>query len=633
MKINAEGSFSKIALPAIYLNHMVLQREQPIPLHGHALPDSELRITLAGVTTLTRSDAEGFWQVSLAALPAGGPYELRVECGKETWRISDVLMGDVWVCSGQSNMQWPLGMCTGGGDEAGDLPALRFLRVETLPALQPADEWSCTPQWQCCSSQSIRRISGVAYYFAKRLLQADPSVPIGLVIAAVGGTRIESWMSAEALAAAGVEKSSAHVEPEFEEQLTAFIAGLDRRDVAELPVAARKFALPETGCADWPVMELPCYWQDAGHKFNGAFWFRREVEIPQHWLGRPLQLHLGACDKHERTYFNGHEIGRTDIVSEPDVWARPRRYTVPPELLHPGKTVIAVRVFSNIFGGGMTGPAEVMKLGPEGGETIPLHGPWHYQMESNFGNAVAPHGNQPSRLWNGMVAPLVSFPARGILWYQGESNAGDPALYGRLFPAMIRDWRAKWKKVELPFLFVQLPGYGPVSTWPELRAAQAAALKLPETAMAVAIDQGDLNEIHPPDKQEVGTRLALLALKHCYGHRELVCEGPIVRQVKIISPGQIEISFFHAEGLRAGGTEKVTGFEVAGNDGVFTPLPAATIAEDCVRLTGVQADAAWIRFGWEACPKDHLFNRHGLSASPFCVAVKEFLNKPFSMKG
>jgi sialate O-acetylesterase len=610
-----------IEIHSVYQNHMVLQRDQPIPLRGRANPDSEVRVTLASLTAATRSNADGSWQLIFADLPAGGPHELLIECGGEILQISDVLIGDVWICSGQSNMEWTLGKSAGGKSETVDLPALRFLKVDHLPALQPAGEWPYRPQWCSYTQHSMGRISGVAYYFAKRLLQADRSVPIGLIIAAVGGTRIETWMSDAALAAAGVEKNADPVEPEFEEQLAAFIAGLDRRDIEVIPEPARLFAWPETDCADWPLMELPGYWQEAGHKFNGAFWFRREVEIPQEWEGRSLELNLGACDKHERTYFNGEEIGRTDIVKDPDVWAAPRRYTIPADRVRAGKSVIAVRVFSHVFGGGMTGPANAMKIGPEGGGTIPLHGLWRYQIESNFGNAVAPHGNKPSRLWNGMVAPMVSLPARGFLWYQGESNAGNPALYARLFPAMIRDWRAHWGRGEMPFLFVQLPGYGPENTWPELRAAQAAALQLPSTAMAVAIDQGDAEDIHPTKKQEVGERLALLALKHIYGHTNIAYEGPVVSEVLKSAPDKITISFANAQGLHANGQAVVDGFEASGEDGVFAPLPAATIKGESILLDDVPSDAAWIRFAWTPCPSTHLYNRHGLPAAPFRVAV------------
>jgi sialate O-acetylesterase len=612
-----------IRLPSIYQDGIVLQRDQPIPLRGRSSPDSEVIVTLADLTAATRSDADGSWELNFAALSAGGPHELLIECSGETLRISDVLIGDVWICSGQSNMEWSLGMCADGKSETADLPNLRFMKIDHLPALQPAGEWLYRPQWCSYTQQGIGWISGVAYYFAKRLLEADPTVPIGLIIAAVGGTRIEQWMSDEALSAAGVAECSASVEPEFEDQLAAFIAGLDRRDMEDIPEHARSFALPETDCADWPVMELPCYWQEAGHKFNGAFWFRREVEIPREWEGRSLELHLGTCDKHERTYFNGEEIGRTDIAEDPDVWAAPRRYTIPANKVRAGKSVIAVRVFSHVFGGGMTGPAEAMKIGPEGCGTIPLHGPWRYQIESNFGNAVAPHNNKPSRLWNGMVSPIVSFPARGFLWYQGESNADDPALYGRLFPAMIRDWRAHWGGGEMPFLFVQLPGYGPGNTWPELRAAQATALELPSTAMAVAIDQGDAEDVHPIKKREVGTRLALLALKHSYGHAPIVCEGPVVSNVMKITPDTLSISFDNAQGLHSNGGDALGAFEAAGNDGVFTPLPAATIEGERILLHDVPNDALFIRFGWQPCPTSHLFNRHGLPAAPFRLVVHD----------
>jgi sialate O-acetylesterase len=619
-----------LSLPSIYQDGIVLQRDQTIPLRGRAGPNAEVAITLAGYTSILRSDASGHWKTSLAALPAGGPHELKIESENETRRISDVLVGDVWICSGQSNMEWSLGMCADGKSETADLPNLRFMKIDHLPALQPAGEWLYRPQWCSYTQQGIGWISGVAYYFAKRLLEADPTVPIGLIIAAVGGTRIETWMSDEALAAAGAEQCADPVEPEFEGQLAAFIAGLDRRDMDDIPEHARSFALPETDCADWPVMELPSYWQEAGHKFNGVFWFRREVEISREWEGRSLELHLGACDKHERTYFNGEEIGRSDIVKDPDVWAAQRRYTIPANRVRAGKSVITVRLFSHVFGGGMTGPADAMKIGPVDSVTIPLHGPWRYQIESNFGNAVAPHNNKPSRLWNGIVAPLRPFPARGFLWYQGESNADDPALYGRLFPAMIRDWREKWGRGEMPFLFVQLPGYGPGETWPELRAAQAAALELPAAAMAVAIDQGDVEDIHPTNKQEVGTRLALLALKHSYGHANIACEGPVVSNVMKITPDALSISFEHADGLHSNGGDAIDGFESAGKDEIFTPLPAARIDGERILLHKVPDNASSIRFGWQPCPTSHLFNRHGLPAAPFRLVVHDSPHTPHS---
>ena len=219
-----------IDIHSIYQNQMVLQRDQPIPLRGRAMPGSEVKATLAGRIATTRSDADGSWELSFPPLSAGGPHELLIECGGEILRISDVLIGDVWICAGQSNMEWSLGKSVGGKAETDGLPNLRFLKVDHLPALQPEGDWSYRPQWRSYTRQGMGWISGVAYYFAKRLLEADPAVPIGLVLIPVGGTRIEQWMSAEALDAAGVGKSADAVEPEFAEQLAAFIAGLTRRD-------------------------------------------------------------------------------------------------------------------------------------------------------------------------------------------------------------------------------------------------------------------------------------------------------------------------------------------------------------------------------------------------------------------
>jgi sialate O-acetylesterase len=614
-----------LSLPSIYQDGIVLQRDQTIPLRGRAGPNAEVAITLAGYTSILRSDASGHWKTSLAALPAGGPHELKIESENETRRISDVLVGDVWICSGQSNMWWPLSLCEGGGKPARALPILRFLNVDELPALEPAADWVRPPHWQHCTAENAGRMSGVGYHFAHRLLQADPDVPIGIILVAVGGTRIETWMSAEALVSVGAQENKPNAEEkrEFPKRLGIYLDGLSRQDIETIPAKIRAFAELETDCAHWPVMELPGYWQDAGLKFNGVVWFRREIELSSSWLVQPLQLSLGACDKSERTYFNGHEIGRTDIHRDPAAWARPRHYSIPADLIRPGKNVISVRVFSHAFGGGMTGPAKAMNLTSQDGQTLPLQGPWHYQVESNFGNATSLHGNRPSRLWNGMVAPLTTFPARGMVWYQGESNADDTALYARLFPAMIRDWRAQWGMGQMPFLFVQLPGYGPGTTWPELRAAQAAALELPATAMAVAIDQGDAEDVHPTKKREVGTRLALLALKHTYGHANIACEGPVVSEALRTAPDKITISFTNAQGLHSNGGDAVGGFEASGQDGVFAPLPAATIEGERILLLDVPNDASSIRFGWQPYPTSHICNRHGLPAAPFCVAIKE----------
>ncbi len=578
---------------------------------------------LADRCVVTHSNADGQWKTSLAALPAGGPHELVVGCGDETWRITDVLVGDVWVCSGQSNMWWPLSLCEGGSEHAEDLPALRFLNVDELPALEPAADWIRAPEWRRCTVENAGRMSGVAYYFSQRQLEAHPEVPIGIVLVAVGGTRIETWMSPDALAAAGVPAAarSRDEDHEFRIKLEAFVAGLSRQDIETVPEKIRAFAELATDGAAWPVMDLPCCWQDAGLKFNGVVWFRREVEIAASWSGHTLQLSLGACDKCERTYLNGHEIGRTDIHNDPTAWAGPRLYTVPANLIRPGKNVIAVRVFSHVFGGGMTGPAAAMTLISPSGETIPLHGAWHYQVESNFGAATSLHDNQPSYLWNGMVAPLTTFPALGVLWYQGESNADDPTHYKRLFPAMISDWRAKWGDVVLPFFFVQLPGFGPGETWPELRAAQAEALGLPGTAMAVAIDQGDAEDVHPTKKREVGKRLALLALKHFYGQDKLITEGPTVLEIKRTEPQSLEICFANAEGLHFSGSSSLAAFESAGNDGIYVALPPGFIVGCLVRLTKVPADAKYLRFGWEACPMTHLINHQGLPAAPFCASI------------
>lgn len=615
---------SCFSLSPIYQHHMVLQRDQPIPLRGLADPDSEVRITLAGGNTVTRAEADGRWCVTLPALPAGGPHELVIACQGEAQCFHDVLIGDIWVCAGQSNMEWSLGLTdSAAADVASATDAgMRFLNVPTLTSLAPDGDWGYPVQWQECDPSQAAAMSAVGYHFARKIREQEPHVPIGLINVAVGGTRIESWLSPEALAAAGSDSEVDTIDgAEFEAQKANFVRGLQRDDRGELTPAETFPAGPKNDCTDWPSMELPCYWQDAGLNHSGIIWFRREVPIPAPWRGKPLVLKLGACDKSEHTFFDGIQIGETSVRVDPSVWGRPREYTIPAALVTGATATIAVRVFSHIFGGGMTGPAEKMSIGPKGESDTPLAGLWCYHVEANFGRAYIPFKDSPGLLWNGMIAPLVGSPIRGILWYQGESNAANAKEYRTLFVSLIEDWRKKWAQRALPFFFVQLPGYGAGENWPELREAQAAALRLPHTGMAVAIDQGEADDVHPRNKREVGKRLAALALRNTYGRDDVTCDGPAALTVRRTERSEVEIVFAHAESLRQVGEGPSGGFEAGGEDGSFSPVQIASVSNEIVRVSGVPATATQIRFGWAAFPQSHLLNRHGLPAAPFTAPI------------
>ncbi|MDP2815074.1 MAG: sialate O-acetylesterase, partial [Rectinemataceae bacterium] len=300
---------------------------------------------------------------------------------------------------------------------------------------------------------------------------------------------------------------------------------------------------PAANFANWKEMALPGNWQSVGHEHSGIFWFRREIDIPAGWEGRELTLGLGALDKSDITYFNGVRVGSITMEQRADAWCTPRVYSVPGNLVKAGRNLIAVRVYSNIYQGGFIGTPDQMSLFPsedKNAGSISLAGTWKYEIEADFGLVPpapppplgAGNPNSPHILFDNMIKPLLPFGIKGAIWYQGESNADRAKQYRKLFPLMIKSWRKAWKQGSFPFYFVQLANHNPVnhnpgeSNWAELREAQTMTLTLPNTGMAVIIDVGETNDIHPRNKQDVGLRLALAALAKDYGLKNIVCSGP-----------------------------------------------------------------------------------------------------------
>jgi sialate O-acetylesterase len=379
-------------------------------------------------------------------------------------------------------------------------------------------------------------------------------------------------------------------------------------------------------------MPLPGMWQARGMAFNGAVWFRRTIDVPESWAGRSLRLDLGAIDDFDTTYFNGTAIGATGI-DVPDAWRTQRRYTVPAALVRAGKNLIAVRVFDRGGDGGFAGPVAAMRIHPEGraAEAIPLAGKWRVVVERSI--PLPPRENSrpgemaaheyPSALFNGMIAPLVRVPIRGVLWYQGESDVDRAHLYRAIFSNLIMAWRAAWGIGDFPFLFVQLANWLARKTepaddaWAELREAQALALRLPATGMVVAADVGDEADIHPREKRTVGERLALAALAIAYA-RAMPYSGPIYAG-HAVEQGAMRIRFNHAEaGLRVRGGGALAGFAIAGADRNFRWATEARIdgATVVVRHADIAAPVA-VRYAWEANPLLTLENGVGLPAAPF----------------
>jgi len=646
------GPGEQLALPAVFSDHAVLQRGREIPVWGTADPGRRVVVEFAGQTKGAIAGGDGRWMVRLDPVPAGGPHTLVAREGLKAVEREDILVGDVWVCSGQSNMAWPVSRAANAEQEVADAnyPAIRLMTVPRKLADAPTDDVDAN--WSVCTPETARDFSAVAYFFGRHLHQTV-NVPVGLINTSWGGTRAEPWTPRNALmfdprftelltrydaradaAADSIAKTMADYKAAMKTYEAEWAGFVGRVTDADLGVRKQWF-LNEHDETGWSTMQLPAYWEKAGlENLDGVVWFRKAVDLPAEWAGKDLVLELGPIDDDDVTYFGGGVVGETGYDQD-NHWQIPRTYRVPPRLVKAGRNVIAVRVLDGGGNGGIYGEPGQMRLYPAGGgeQAIALAGEWKYRVSLGEGGGVIPQKPRPpgqtrhvGYMFNAMVAPLVPYAITGAIWYQGESNAGDPVEYRTLFPAMIRGWRREWGQGDFPFLFVQLANFlAPAAKpaeggWAWVREAQAEALELPNTAMAVAIDIGEAKDIHPRNKQEVGRRLALGALKLVHGRRELVHSGPIYASHKI-EGGQVRVTFRHVgAGLVAkGGTLKH--FAVAGEDRVFHHAEAKIdpAAKDTVIVSSADvAKPLAVRYAWANNPAGcNLYNEDGLPAAPF----------------
>ena len=644
-----------LAIASIFADNMVLQEGMQVPVWGMAAPGANVTVTFKGHNASGIADADGKWLVKLAPMEASAePAGLTVSSGtgpgssaQGTLKIANVLVGEVWICSGQSNMQWPLLETCNSSDEisAAHFPDIRLLTVPERTADTPMSDMA-NGNWRACSPESVPQFSAVGYFFGREL-HRHLGVPVGLINASWGGTVAEAWISRDGLLAEpGIREIIETYERDLPD-LTAAMSGwqaelalidTQNRDTGDTGWSRGWADLTEPSDG-WNDIELPCYWQSQGLDFSGILWFRKVVDVPAAWAGKDLMLSIGATDKSDISYFNNVKVGSVTMQQRPDAWSLPRTYTIPGRLVKAGKNIIAVRVHSDRYAGGMTGPAEFMKLTcPEvTAEPIPLDSVWRYAVEANYGSVTIPlqplgpgNPNSPCALFNGMIAPLIPFATRGAIWYQGESNVGRARQYRTCFPALINDWRRCWGQHAFAFYFVQLANYmarrdHPTdSDWAELREAQTMALKQPDTGMAVTIDIGETNDIHPPNKKDVGKRLAFNALHRTYRCKSIVPSGPLFREAKG-EGNAIRIFFDHvADGLECRG-DTLKGFAVAGVDGRFVWAEAridsptnSGLAEDTVMVESpLVAAPTMVRYAWDDNPACTLYNRAGLPASPF----------------
>ena len=626
--LNPAPSFTQIRLPQIIRDSMILQRDQPIPLWGWASAGEKVSIIFDGRRHETTASPEGKWKLVLPAMKAGGPHLIKIS-GKNDITLKDILFGDVWFCSGQSNMvhQMNIHDVTYAHDIASaNQPEIRQFLIPTRTSLSGPNEDLSAGSWRPAVREEVRPFSAVAYFFALKLYEKY-RIPIGLINASVGGTPIEAWTSEE-----GFREFPQVLQTINKNKDTAYIHEMNRRaappnNPAARPSQDKGLTGPKTWFAEdylpsaWRTIHIPGYWEDQGVKdLNGVVWYRREIELPSAMAGKAARVWLGRIVDADILYINGKQVGQV-TYQYPQ-----RRYSVPAGLLKAGKNTFVIRV-TNFNGKGGFVPDKPYCIFTAN-DTVDLKGDWKYKVGEVFiPRPPSPGGinaqNQPTALYNAMVAPVAHYPIKGILWYQGETNAGRPKEYAGFLPTLIRDWRNQFNQPEAPFIYAQLPNYMDYnylpseSNWAELRESQTKALSLPNTAMTVNIDLGEWNDIHPDNKKDVGERMALAALKIAYGE-SLVHSGPLYHS-HAIEGDKIRITFTQVgSGLISLDGEELSDFAIAGEDKKFVWAKAVIRGNELMVWNQEVPNPRHVRYAWADNPVNpNLYNREGLPASPF----------------
>jgi sialate O-acetylesterase len=617
---------AEIRMPVIFQSNMVLQRDKEISIWGFANAGEKITINFDGQQYNTVTTKDKKWLVNLSAHNAGGPYEIAINGEENNIVLKNILFGDVWICGGQSNMQYSL-------DQIGYKPTdtgkannknLRLFISSIDMDYVPKDNLS-GGTWKESSPENIRNFSAVAYFFGQ-FLQDSLHVPIGLVSDNLGATSVETWMSNDAL------KKFPQFSSYYKQYLTPGKSFKEMTATFEKMKPAwqkkyylkgrgfdEKWYLPETDISDWKTTEVPGWWEEKDDTdFDGAMWYRKNFDLPKDFKSDTFLLQLNQIDDYDIVWINGNKVGEGFGNLN---W---RNYKVPANILKSKDNVLVVRVFDIGGRGGMY-------TGPIWGNPI-LLGTWKYKPDlkidaSKFPKPLVVNASpfsSPSVLFNGNIAPLKSLAIKGFIWYQGESNAGRAVEYKELFPAMINDWRQNFSQGDLPFLFVQLANYmqevntPAESEWAELREAQASALQLPNTGMATAIDIGEANDIHPKNKADVGKRLALAALKVAY-NRNLLSTGPTYQSIVIDGDSAI-INFANSGGelITKDKYGYVRGFAIAGDDKKFHWAKAYIKNNKVVVYCNEVNKPVAVRYAWSDNPGAlDLYNNTGLPAPPF----------------
>lgn len=626
---------SDISLSQVFSDNMILQQKRPVKIWGKAQAGGVVKVTFNGKEKISVAGSDNKWNVSLDPLNAGGPFTLKV-IGKDTITINNVLVGEVWICSGQSNMSMPLNLWGNKRYDQeiidADYPEIRLLTVKKTTSTTPSEELLTNGNWEACSPENVGEFSAVGFFFAKELYK-KLKVPIGMIHSSWGGTPVEAWTPVDKLIKLNeytdiiksfdsYKENKDRLWAEYYQRIDQWKKGLD--SLYAKKIGNILWEKQELNDSEWKEMNLPGYWENAGMKENdGIVWFRRSFNLTSDPKGKKYTLNLGGIDNQDVVYINGTIVGSHQSYDDKRV------YPIGKNILHKGAHTLAVMVRDYGGNGGFAGPSEDMYLTNDKDEKISLSGLWKYKVLTNDPNRKIPwSSNQPDNpsrptvLYNAMINPLISFSMRGVIWYQGEANVKRAEQYRRIFPGMINAWREKWGEGDFPFYFVQLANYKERKEMPEssdfalLREAQAAALSLPNTGIATAIDVGEADDIHFKNKEAVGQRLALNALNMTYG-MEIPFSGPVFKNTEI-NGDKITVHFTHTDvGLVTNDGKEPRGFSLAGSDGKYKWANAKIVGNTVILWNDSIPKPVSVRYAWADNPDINLYNSASLPALPF----------------
>lgn len=619
------GAHCQLELPKLISDGMILQRDIPLTIWGWSSATDTISIQFNDKSYEAIADSTGNWTAILPPIAAGGPFQMIISNNKSSIAISDILIGDVWLCSGQSNMEISMQRVSPlYGDEINNASNanIRYFEVPKTYNFKAPQDRITDGKWVKTTPETVLDFSAVAYFFAHEI-NSTQNIPIGLINSSLGGSPVDAWLSEEALQ----KFPEAHrqhkifqrdhhidsIQQSDRERISNWYQKVNSEDLGVL----ENWKSPLVDVESWPTIEMPGYWASTYPKLqNGIVWLRKEFELPKVSKNKNAKLLLGTIVDADSVFVNGTFVGRTTYQYPP------RRYEIPENILKSGKNTIAVKVINERGNGGFV-PNKPYKLFI-GDQEISLPGNWHIRQgavaESLAGQTFVRW--EPGGLYNAMISPLLNYRIKGALWYQGESDTGSPDKYEALFTTLIHTWREDWNQGSFPFLYVQLANFMKAkdkpsqSNWAALRDAQLQSLKVKNTAMAVTIDIGEWNDIHPLNKKDVGHRLALAAKHLAYGQENLVYSGPQYSSVKV-EPDKIILSFNHVgSGLKSNGPLK--GFAIAGDDKEFVWAEAKIIGDKIEVWSPKIKNPKYVRYAWADNPeKANLYNKEGLPASPF----------------